>query len=83
METFKTSYTLFSVHTGKVKTKNGDTDFINNIKNGDLLTFKLKRDAISYIKLHNAWALQPIKIVERSTKWHGQTTYYRFDICNF
>ena len=71
-------FALMTIHTGELKLKNNESAYINNIEDGDLLTFKTKKEAIIYINSRLAWALKPIKIINKKGTWKGQKVNYRF-----
>lgn len=73
-------YAIINTHTGKIRLKNSNYKYINEAKKGDILTFKLKKQAKKFISDNNAWALAPIRIKEEFNKWKGVVTNYRFDI---
>lgn len=71
-------YALMVVHTGMVKTRDGKSDYINNVQSGFLMLFKRKADALKWIADKKAWALRPIAVYEVENEWRGQHIHYRF-----
>lgn len=69
-------YTLISVHTSKVKKLDNNLDYIDNIKEWDLMIFKTKKEANNFITEHLAWALKPIKVTKKTCKVYGKIQYY-------
>lgn len=74
----KNKFALMVIHTGEVKLKNSESCFINNVKKGDLLTFKTKKEALIFITEKLFWALKVVKVKEINNKWHNQETFYQF-----
>lgn len=71
-------YALMIVHTGMVKTRDGKSNYIIDVKLGDLMVFKRKKDAQKYIDDACAWALIPIAVYQQENHWKGRNTHYRF-----
>ena len=76
MKTNRRYYALVCVHTGQFRGIDGMDYNLNDLKSGELLLFKLKKDGINRIKKNCCWALKCVPIICCKNVWFGQPTSY-------
>lgn len=77
MKNLTVFYGLISCHSTKFKTVENTTEFLSEIKNGKIMAFRTKKDAIRYINDNKSWALSPIKVQKCITTYEGKPVFYR------
>lgn len=71
----KTEWALICIHDGNFRTttKSSPLDLVGK---GELLTFRTKKEAVSFIKSNFSWALTPIKVYYSPSRWLNGDNYY-------